>query len=525
VHFVAAASKPEVAADAKIYDARGVRRVRAAPAVRAPRRACKLCRRFAALALHCAPTLTAPQSPLQVDSVVAAALSRNAELAEIEAALAAAEAERAPGGDDDDGDAHGAESAGEGDLEDDFITAVLDAETGPSSESEEECEEEYDEEEDEAAQAAMAAAAARARAARAPRPLDAAFDALASAEYSDTDIGCAAGERSAAWCRSADLLLAFRDLDHDAAAARGTSDVASYGRVLSAFRDSSAGAEACATVADKDAARRRARAMALAEREADDAAGSDDDEGDSEGAEASSESSDGESEEDPEEQAAREALQVTRISLGLPPSARLAGAPGVAARPLPLRGVVLPEDEEVVGDDAELPATELVRIVAEPRDRWDCETIVSTYSNLENRPAVLDGGAPRRARGGAASSAAGAAAMPAQIRLGKTGLPVEFVPSRAKAAVEERSGSDSDDDDSDGGADVGPGAAWRADTRRKGETAEEKRARKAAVKEGRREARATKKETKTMFKQAQQASRSVPVNGAVRPGASVTPLL
>ena len=264
--------------------------------------------------------------------------------------------------------------------------------------------------------------------------------------------------------------------------------------------------------------------MALAEREADDAAGSDDDDGDSEGAEASSESSGGESEEDPEEQAAREALQVTRISLGLPPSARLAGAPGVAARPLPLRGVVLPEDEEVAGDDAELPATELVRIAAEPRDRWDCETIVSTYSNLENRPAVLDGGAPRRQRGGAALSAAGGAALPAQIRLGKTGLPVEFVPTRAKAAAAEER-SDSEDDDSDGGADVGPGAAWRADTRRKGETAEEKRARKAAVKEGRREARAQKKETKGLFKAAQQASRSVPVNGAVRPGASVTPLL
>jgi hypothetical protein len=141
-----------------------------------------------------------------VDSVVAAALSRNAELAEIEAALAAAEAERHPGGDDEDGEAHGAESAGEGDLEDDFITAVLDAETGPS-ESEEEEDEEEDEAEDEAAQAAMAAAAARARAARAPRPLDAAFEALASAEYSDTDIGCAAA--SVVLCCVATLTLYF----------------------------------------------------------------------------------------------------------------------------------------------------------------------------------------------------------------------------------------------------------------------------------------------------------------------------
>ena len=304
--------------------------------------------------------------------------------------------------------------------------------------------------------------------------------------------------------------------------------MAAYGRVLSAFRDSSAGAEACATVADMDAARRRARAMAIAEREADDAAGSDDDDDDEDDGEddhdADAGSSSGaESEEDPEERAAREALQVTRISLGLPPSARLDGVLGVPPRPLPLRGVVLPEDEEVTGEEPLV--TELVRVAAEPRDRWDCETIVSTYSNLENRPAVLDGGAPRRQRGGAASSAAAAgAAMPAQIRLGKTGLPVEFVP-RAKPAAGRDDGSDSDEGDSDGGADVGPGAEWRCETRRKGETAEEKRARKAAVKEGRREARAQKKETKGMFKAAAAATRSVPVTGAVRPGASVTPLL
>ena len=308
--------------------------------------------------------------------------------------------------------------------------------------------------------------------------------------------------------------------------------MAAYGRVLSAFRDSSAGAEACATVADMDAARRRARAMAIAEREADDAAGSDDDDDDDDGEDGddgdAGSSSGAESEEDPEERAAREALQITRISLGLPPSARLDGVVGVAPRPLPLRGVVLPEDEEVSAEGAEPPlVTELVRVAAEPRDRWDCETIVSTYSNLENRPAVLDGGAPRRQRGGAASSAAAAgAAMPAQIRLGKTGLPVEFVPRAKPTGGADGGGDDSDDgSDSDGGADVGPGAEWRCETRRKGETAEEKRARKAAVKEGRREARAQKKETKGLFKAAAAATRQVPVTGAVRPGASVTPLL
>ena len=131
------------------------------------------------------------QTRAQVGAQGAVALSRNAELAEVEAALAAAEAERSLGQHNDEEEAHGAESAGEGDLEDDFITAVLDAETVPSdSEEVDEEEEEEDDAELEAEAASMAAASERARAARATRPLDAAFEALASAEYSDTDIGC-----------------------------------------------------------------------------------------------------------------------------------------------------------------------------------------------------------------------------------------------------------------------------------------------------------------------------------------------
>lgn len=130
----------------------------------------------------------------QVAGPGAAALQRNSELAEIEAAFAAAEAERAPGAEEAE-HGGGAESAGEGDLEDDFITAVLDAESGPSDEEQEEAEQEGPESDggDEAElqrSAELGVAAARARAARAQRPLDAAFDALAQAEYSDTDIGC-----------------------------------------------------------------------------------------------------------------------------------------------------------------------------------------------------------------------------------------------------------------------------------------------------------------------------------------------
>jgi protein LTV1 len=327
--------------------------------------------------------------------------------------------------------------------------------------------------------------------------------------------------------------FAFRvrsELSHDAAAARGGADVSSYGGVLAAFRDSAAGADACAEAAAAAAAAAAARRRAAGE------ASGDEDEDEEE-----------EEEEDPEERAAREALQVTRISLGLPPSARLAArGPGSAAVPLPPH---VPAPRVPEGEDDELisaaergdETTELVPFdkEEEERDRWDCDTIVSTYSNLENHPSIIDDGAPRgRSRRGAGSragsdAAGGAAGAPALIRLGKSGMPVDFVPTRAKkteggggaAGGDGGGGSDGEssyDSEEDGGGE-GLGAAWRAQTRRKGESAEEKKARKAAVKEGRREARANKKETKSMFKSA--AVRATPQTGALPRGASIMPIL
>ena len=68
------------------------------------------------------------------------------------------------------------------------------------------------------------------------------------------------------------------------------------------------------------------------------------------------------------------------------------------------------------------------------------------------------------------------------------------------------------------------GEEWRQNIRRKGETPEEKKARKAAVKAGRRDARAAKKGLKTTFKQEEGAMRKKKMVGDVRPGLSVTPL-
>ena len=188
--------------------------------------------------------------------------------------------------------------------------------------------------------------------------------------------------------------------------------------------------------------------------------------------------------------------------------------------------------------------------------RWDVDTLVSTYSNADNHPRRLDDGVsltsarrvglgPRALdASGAAAAAAGASASAgagaggpelitaglAQMRLSrKTGLPLRPQPQPPAAALPGSGGGSGgggggeeaaasvaavaapgagagaesvDDDDGEGEAGGGgggggnaPGAAWR-----RGETAEERRARKALVKAERRANRADKKDLKLAYK-------------------------
>merc|ERR1711974_512408 len=91
------------------------------------------------------------------------------------------------------------------------------------------------------------------------------------------------------------------------------------------------------------------------------------------------------------------------------------------------------------------------------REQWDCESILSTYSNLYNHPTLLD--EPKK-----------------QIKLSKkTGLPVDFVGRK-----ECSDGSVSEEECSDGG--VSTVSTNFGEARPRKETAEEKRERKAAVK-------------------------------------------
>jgi hypothetical protein len=160
-----------------------------------------------------------------------------------------------------------------------------------------------------------------------------------------------------------------------------------------------------------------------------------------------------------------------------------------------------------------------------PKARWDAETIISTYTNTENHPRALEGGnlklkvkapvATKPTPAAAPAPAAAAAATAAEpspapqpemrpvIRLSKkTGLPIISMrpvrpqESEAVATVAEDENEDEDEEDGNASAADKVGSA-----RPKGETAEAKRERKAAIKAQRRVRREAKTALKRVFKE------------------------
>lgn len=113
------------------------------------------------------------------------------------------------------------------------------------------------------------------------------------------------------------------------------------------------------------------------------------------------------------------------------------------------------------------------------REKWDCETIISTYTNLENHPSVIDAPSGRRRR---------VAPRSAIIRLDpRTQAPAEFVPETNDAASEHV-------------ADYGTRRAVASvSPRSRGESKADKKARKNAAKLASRERRALKSEMKKAF--------------------------
>jgi protein LTV1 len=127
------------------------------------------------------------------------------------------------------------------------------------------------------------------------------------------------------------------------------------------------------------------------------------------------------------------------------------------------------------------------------RNPWDCESILSTYSTLDNNPVTIGPGSSRRRRKGSnrLNQSRNEETVP-QIQLSnKTGLPLGIWNSEGKDDE-----GDSYLDGNDTTISVNRGLA-----RNKHETPEEKRARKAALKHERQVARIQKKVTREIFQE------------------------
>nr|XP_046231395.1 protein LTV1 homolog [Scatophagus argus] len=133
---------------------------------------------------------------------------------------------------------------------------------------------------------------------------------------------------------------------------------------------------------------------------------------------------------------------------------------------------VVKEEEE---DEEEEEEMETV-VVATPEEKWDCETIVSTYSNIYNRPKVIED--PPK---------------PKPIRVStKTGIPLDVLPARGLTTRQAERMTRINDSDL-------PRVSTQP--RDKQESKEERRARKQAIKEERKERRVEKKANKMAFRE------------------------
>ncbi|XP_068583194.1 protein LTV1 homolog [Cebidichthys violaceus] len=136
--------------------------------------------------------------------------------------------------------------------------------------------------------------------------------------------------------------------------------------------------------------------------------------------------------------------------------------------------VLKEEDEDDEDDDEE---EEMERIVIKaPEEKWDCESIISTYSNMYNRPKVIQD--PPKTK---------------PIRVSqKTGIPLDVLPAKGLTAKQAERMTMINDSDL-------PRVSTQP--RDKEESKEERKARKQAIKDERKERRVEKKANKTAFKE------------------------
>lgn len=187
----------------------------------------------------------------------------------------------------------------------------------------------------------------------------------------------------------------------------------------------------------------------------------------------------------------------------------------VGTKMVPIKDIVEPENpargdiqpiSEILGeaDDTlrgpqQAPPTEEIFIDGKSyfsermRNPWDCESILSTYSNLDNNPTTIGNNSRRRRRKQKKNQKSDIATLDEHqtIRLSeKTGLPLGVLPSKTHG--------DYTDDSYYDGADTYM-SVNKGEKRSKKETAEEKKLRKMNVKKERQLARMQKKMMKEAF--------------------------
>lgn len=128
------------------------------------------------------------------------------------------------------------------------------------------------------------------------------------------------------------------------------------------------------------------------------------------------------------------------------------------------------------------------------RAAWDVQSVLSTYSNLENHPSLIkETGSKKRIQIDPKTG------MPILVEMGK---PQKRAARRSRLAEQtqdddEGSGDESEEEEEE---DDGPEPVNLGVARSKDETKEDKKARKAALKEQKRSRRTEKKATKEAFK-------------------------
>ncbi|XP_034073631.1 protein LTV1 homolog [Gymnodraco acuticeps] len=137
----------------------------------------------------------------------------------------------------------------------------------------------------------------------------------------------------------------------------------------------------------------------------------------------------------------------------------------------------LPAVKEEDEDDDEDEEEEMETVVIKgPEEKWNCETIISTYSNIYNRPKLIQ--EPQRTK---------------PIRVSqKTGIPLDVLPTKGLTAKQAERMMRINNSD-----------LPRVSTQQhsKEESTEERKQRKLAIKEERKERRVEKKANQTAFKE------------------------